>query len=240
MKKVIACAALVLLGGCSDPHKALLSTADADKPKMQALMQKLPDEDRALVSGYIMRTMLAGAFSGKADLPVGMTVGDAIKQQKEWLAAQKRQAEEAAALKAKLQAERAAAEKKMNDAVTVTLVGKKLRPEYGYSGILMNEWLETRVGYQNNTERPIAGVKGRIVIYDIFDKEITVLLISNDDDILPGKSVLWEGSRSIRYGMKSDGDRKFADLPQEKYKVKWEPQVIVFKDGTKISVSTEN
>jgi hypothetical protein len=35
--------------------------------------------------------------------------------------------------------------------------------------------------------------------------------------------------------MGNNKDRKFADLGEDKYKVIWEPQVVIFADGTKLA-----
>ncbi|MCU1444317.1 MAG: hypothetical protein JWQ59_2467 [Cryobacterium sp.] len=237
MKRMLLLLAAVALAACSDPHSVVISMASPDKEKMQEVMKELPDDDRALITGYMMRTMVAVAFSGKSDFPSGVTIGQGIKAQKEWLAEQKVKEAEAAALKAKLLAERQGAEKQMRDIVTVTLVKKELQATHGYSGITMDENLTLTVGYKNNGTRPIAGVKGRLVIYDIFGKEVTVFGISSDSDIGPSSVSTWVGGRSIRYGMKSSEDKQFANMDEGKYKVVWEPQMIVFKDGTKIAAA---
>lgn len=237
MKKIILLIVALTLVACSDPHSTIISSAEADKEKMQSAMKKLSDEERELVAAYMMRTIMTNAFAGKEALPNGITIGDAIKQQKAWLADQKVKEAEAAALKVKLQAERDATEKQMRDAVTVTLVKKSVRTERGYSGIEMDQYIEIIVGYQNNGSKPIAGVKGRLIIYDIFDKEVTAFMISSDGDIEPGKSITWEGGRSIKYGTKSTEDKQFAYMDDGKYKAKWEPEMVVFKDGTKITAT---
>lgn len=234
MNRILVLSIAILLIACSDPHSTVLSVADSDKEKVQDAMKKLPEEERELVAGYMMRTMVVGAFAGKPELPTGVTIGDAIKKQKAWVEEQKVKQAEADALAAKLKAEREAAEKQMNDTVTVTLVSKKVAAERGYSGIVMDEHLNITVGYQNNSDKAIAGVKGALTVYDIFDKEITVFRISNDQDIQSGKTITWEGGRSLKYGMKSTDDKKFAYMDEGKYKVRWKPEVIIFKDGSSI------
>jgi hypothetical protein len=139
------------------------------------------------------------------------------------------------ALKEKLKAEREAALKAMRDAVTVTLVSKKVRPEYGRSGMLLDEHLQVSFGYKNNTARDITGVKGHISVRDLFDDEISGFLISNDDTMRAGEAIVWTGSRSVKYALGSNKDRKLADLPEDKYRIVWEPEIIVFADGTKMA-----
>ena len=128
-----------------------------------------------------------------------------------------------------------AAMKLMRDAVTVTLVSKKLNTETGYSGIVMDEKLDVKFGYKNNTGKDIAGVKGYISIKDLFGDEISGFEISNDTTIRAGQTVTWTGSRSVRFSLGDNKDRKLAELGDDKFKTVWEPEMIVFKDGTQMT-----
>jgi hypothetical protein len=38
----------------------------------------------------------------------------------------------------------------------------------------------------------------------------------------------------VKYSFGDNQDRKFAELPPTKFKVIWQPQMIVFSDGSKI------
>jgi hypothetical protein len=173
-------------------------------------------------------------------IPAGETLGQAIEEQRKFVAEQKAEEERQAALKAALQAKRDAATKAMRDAVTVTLVSKKIKPEYGYSGILLDTNLDITFGYKNNTAKDIAGVKGLISIRDLFGDKISDFLVSNDDTIPAGKSITWSGSRSVKYASGDNKDRKLAELDDSKYKVVWEPRMIVFSDGTKLTLPDDS
>lgn len=165
-----------------------------------------------------------------------MTLGKAIEEQRKFKADAAIEEAKQQALKAKLQAEREAAMKPMREAITVTLVSKKIRTERGYSGMVMGENLEVTFGYKNNTDKDIAGVKGYISIKDLFGDEISGFLIPNDDTIKAGQTVTWTGSRSVMFSLGNNKDRKLAELEDDKFKVVWDPLVIVFKDGTKLTV----
>jgi hypothetical protein len=207
---------------------------------MQSLkpaLEKLTPEERDLAAGYIARHTIGTALTGNSpNIPAGETLGQAIEEQRKFLAEQKAEEQRQAALKAALQAKRDAATKAMRDAVTVTLVSKKINPEYGYSGILMDTNLDITFGYKNNTTKDIAGVKGLISIRDLFGDKISDFLVSNDDTIPAGKSITWSGSRSVQYASGDNKDRKLAELDDSKYKVVWEPRMIVFSDGTKLTL----
>lgn len=231
----------IILTACSGP-KDTPFPRDLDKmDSVKPAMEKLTAEERELAAGYIMRhtigAKLGGLFGGKEGpgIPEGMTLGKAIDEQRKFKADAAIEEAKQQALKAKLQAEREAAMKVMREAITVTLVSKKIKAEHGYSGMLMNEKLEVVFGYKNNADKDIAGVKGYVSIKDLFGDEISGFLISNDDTIKAGQSITWAGSRSVMFSLGHNKDRKLAELDDDKYKVVWEPQMVVFKDGTKLT-----
>lgn len=237
---VLVCS--ILLAACSGPKDTPLPR-DLDKMEsIKASMEKLTPEERELAAGYIMRhtigAKLGGLFGGKEGpgIPEGMTLGKAIDEQRKFKADAALEEAKQQALKAKLEAEREAALKPMREAITVTLVSKKLATERGYSGMVMDENLEVTFGYKNNTDKDVSGVKGRVSVNDLFGDEISAFQISNDSTIKAGQTATWSGSRSVRFSMGSNKDRKLAELGDDKFKVVWKPQAIVFSDGTKLVV----
>jgi hypothetical protein len=229
---------------CSDPKSTEIPTSMEKMESIKPQLEKLTGDERELFAGYAVRHTLGAAMGGmfgiKAEpIPAGMTIGKAIDEQRKFKADAAAEEAKQAALKVKLQSEREAAMKPMREAVTVTLVSKKIEAERGYSGMVTDEKLEVVFGYKNNTEKDIAGVKGRITMLDLFGDQISGFIISNDNTILAGKTSTWSGSRSVKYSLGSNKDRKLAELEDDKYKLVWEPQIIVFKDGTKLSVPAE-
>jgi hypothetical protein len=101
---------------------------------------------------------------------------------------------------------------------------------------LTSTFLQVTFGYKNNTDKDIAGVKGYVSVKDLFGDELSGFLISNDSTIPAGQTKTWTGSRSVKYSVGSNKDRKLAELSDDKYKVVWEPRIIVFKDGTKLAI----
>lgn len=245
---LMAITACLSLGACSNPKDTPVPR-DIDLGKMQTLkpaLDKLTPEERDLAANYIARHATAAALdkafgslpaAGKdAGIPAGETLGEAIAEQRKYEAEQKAKEERQAELKAALVAKRDAAAKAMDGAVTVTLVSKKIVPNVGYGGIVTDTNLEVVFGYKNNTAKDIAGVKGMISIRDLFGDEISSFLVSNDTTIPAGKSVTWKGSRSVDYGFGHNKDRQLAALDDSKYKVVWQPQMIVFADGSKLAL----
>ncbi|WP_246606808.1 hypothetical protein [Novilysobacter antarcticus] len=233
-----------VLAACSSAKNTPLPRELENMDSIKPAMEKLEPEDRELATGYIMRHTVGakmGAIFGGAEgpgIPEGMTIGKAIEEQRKFIADQEAEEQKQAALKVLLQAQREAAIKPMREAVTVTLVSKRINPEYGYSGILMDENLEVIFGYKNNTQKDISGVKGYVSVRDLFGDELSGFAISNDDTIPAGESITWTGSRSVKYAVGDNKDRKLAELDDSKYKVNWEPRMIVFADGTKLEVPT--
>lgn len=193
-----------------------------------------------MFAGYVMRNTLGaklgGLFGGKEGpgIPDGMTIGKAIEDQRKFKADRAVEEAKAAALKEKLRAEQETAMKAMREVITLTLVSKALIEERGMSGMLMDENLQVTFGYKNNSAKDIAGVKGYVSVKDLFGDEISGFAISNDKTIKAGESITWTGSRSVKYSMGNNKDRKLVELTDDKYKVIWEPSIVVFTDGTKL------
>ncbi|WP_337054082.1 hypothetical protein [Pseudoxanthomonas sp. USHLN014] len=236
IRLIASSALLVAMAACTGAKDTQLPTEVGKMDSIKPQVEKLKPEERDLLAGYVLRHTVAAALRGEKDgIPAGTTLGKAIDEQREFLSNQKIEEAKQAALKAELQAKRDAAIKQMRDAVTVTLVDKKIEPEYGFSGMLMDENLEIRIGYHNNTAKDIAGVKGMLTVNDLFGDKLSAFAISNDDTIPAGGSIEWQGTRSVKYAGGSDNkDRKLAALDDSKYTVVWEPSQIVFADGAKL------
>ena len=242
----IIATAIVLAGAltaCSDPRNTLLPQDVSKLATMQPTLEKLSVEDRQLLSGYIVRETIDAKFGGILGgtkipgIPEGMTVGKAIELQRNFQADQTIEEAKQLALKDRLRAEREVAEKAMREAVTVTLVSKSLKEEGGASGMVLDEKIEVVFGYKNNSTKDIAGVKGRISVRDLFGDELSAFQVSNDESIKSGASITWTGGRSIRYAMgSSNKDMKLTELGDGKYTTQWNPQVIIFADGTKLTL----
>ncbi len=244
MRKACAIALTYLvLAACNSAKNTPLPQNLDKMESIKPAMEKLTPEERELAGGYIMRHALGakmkGIFGGVEGpgIPDGMTIGKAIEEQRKFIADQK---QKQLALKAALQAKREAALKSMKEAVTVTLVSKRIKPKYSSSGILMDENFVVTFGYKNNTAKDIAGVKGYISVRDIFGDKLSEFGVSNDNTIAAGKSITWTGFRTVKYAVGDNKDRKLAELDDSKYKVVWEPRVIVFSDGSKLELPDGN
>lgn len=223
----------MLLAACTQPADTVIPSdmTTWDKELAPAL-EKLPEAERAKVAGYLMRAKMGELFGGKG-IPVGTTVGQAIEAQTKWEAEQAAKRAEEAALKKKLEAERAQALQALNSVVTVTLIAKKelaSNYEVGRYGPVQS----FHIGIQNNSEKPIVGVSGRLAFIDIFDKEVGSVNFRASEAIAPGKTVTWKGTRD--YNQFVDSHRAVWNLEEGKYTTRFVPEMVVFKDGTKMTV----
>ena len=191
-----------------------------------------------LLSGFVMRRSMSKILPGlaaKGGDTTAATVGEAIDSQKKYVEeAGKRDASEKLAA-AKIKIDHDAAVANMRDLVSIALVSKKVTSQTGYSGIETDRSLNVAFSFTNKSPKDIAGIKGLITARDQFGDEISRFQISSDETIKSGGASIWRGSRSVKYAFGSNKDEKFADTEDGKYSLVWEPQIIVFTDGAKVS-----
>ena len=234
MKKIIfTLFAFAVLAACSDVADTVIPSDMATWDKELApKLQELSDADREKVAAYLMRVKMGELFGGNG-VPPGTTIRQALEEQRKWEAEWEAQRAEGAALRAKLETERAAALEELGKAVTVTLLGKSEWPE-NYDIGRYSEYQEFRIGVQNNSKKDIAGVSGVIEFIDIFDKKVGSVGFAISETIAPGESITWTGGRD--YNQFVDEHRAVWNLEEGKYNTLFVPQMVVFQDGTKLSV----
>lgn len=228
-----ALAATALLCACSKPTDTIIpSDMSSWDKELAPQLQKLSDADREKVGAFLMRAKFGEAFGGKG-LPPGTTIGQALEQQKKWESEQAAKRAEEEALKKKLEQERATTLQQLNKAVTVTLLAKRELPK-NFEANRYSEYQEFRIGVQNNSDKPVAGVSGEIKFIDVFDKEVGAVNFRISENIEPGKSATWVGGRD--YNQFIDAHRAVWNLEEGKYTTKFVPDMVVFQDGTKLTV----
>lgn len=229
-KRALGVIGLLLLTGCNDPHHMVLPTdANAIDASTREHLQKLPADERDLVARYMVRHLIGNS----SPIPPGTTVAEAITEQRgvDQRLAQREQEE--AALKASVEKEQADARAKLDAAVAVVLVSKQYTPADVWAGRYSAK-TEFTVAYSNKSDRPIAGVKGTLVFRNLFGDPIKRLGIAMTDAIDVGKTLVWEGSADYNQFEKEDSELAFT--PAEKMKIAFEPSVVLFADGTRLTV----
>ena len=224
---------IAALCGCSKPTDAVIpSDMTTWDKELAPELKKLPESDREKVAAYLMRAKMGEVFGGKGG-PPGTTIGQALDGQKKFEVEQAAKRAEEEALKKKLEQERMAAMEQLNKAVTVTLIAKQELPK-NYEAGRYSEYQQFRIGVQNNSEKAVIGVSGEIKFIDVFDKEVGAVNFRISENIEPGKSATWTGGRD--YNQFLDAHRSVWNLESGKYNTKFVPEIVVFKDGTKLTV----
>ncbi len=216
------------LTACSDPKGTVIPTDASTWDKaLKPALEKLTEEEKKLFIGYTMRAKMGEAFGGKG-MESGITVGKAIENQRAWIAEREAKQAEENALKAKLVAEQAALRKQIDDLLTVTVIELLLQKDRFQENQII------KIGLNNKGSKDIKGVSGAVKFIDIFDKEVGTINFSYDDGLKAGATSFWTGSR--HYNQFMEDHRAIAQLEEGKYKTIFEPKMLVFEDGTKLSV----
>lgn len=241
MKRLLMVALVSALCACSNPKDTVVPTSVDKMASIKPQLEKLTPEERDLFASYAVRHTLGAAMGGmfgiKAEpIPEGMTIGKAIDEQRDFSAKAKMKEAEEKALKEKVKAEQQKVMEEMSKVALVTLVSKEIESER-MSGITIDEKLMVTLAFKNISPKDIAGIKGTLDATDIFGEQLSGFNISYDKTLKPGETATFVGGRSVKYGMNASNDRKFAGLPEDKYKLSWKPAVIIFGDGTKLTKS---
>lgn len=235
MKREFAAVLMALaLVGCSSAKSTTIPTDPSKWDTLASDAKRLSDDDRRLFASYLVRMGAGSALSeSKVAVPPGTTIGDAIKDQQKFEADEKIAEAKAAALKAKADAERARTMAKLEHAATVVMTDMTLQPKDIYNGRFNNR-LAFVYAVDNHTPKGISGIKGTTVFRDQFGTEIERMGLSMDEDIAPSSMRTISG-----YGKDlnefEDSDQKLAVTPFSKLKVTFEPEMIVFSDGSKLN-----
>lgn len=224
---LISISGLLILTSCTDPKKTVIP-ADMSKweTDLKPSIEKLSEEDRALLTAYLMKAKLGEAFGGKPE--EGLTIGKAIENEKAWTLEQEKKDQEAKLLKEKLQKEQAQLQKQVDDMLTVTVLKLKLEKE-SFRTIQV-----IKLGFKNNGSKDISGIKGTVRFIDMFGKEVGSIAFSFTDGLKSGGTAKWSGSR--HYNEFISEHRAIANLEEGKYKSRFKPEMIVFKDGSKLAL----
>lgn len=232
MKYLMCSFSLILfLIGCSKATDAIIPT-DAAKweTELAPKIQSLSDTDKQLLGAYLARAKLGELFGGKG-LPLGITVGSAIDDQKIWTAQRIAQEAKEAELKASLTKAQAETAALIDQVVTVTLVSKEQLPSDPHANRFSAEQV-FKIGVKNTGSKVISGVAGALIFIDIFDKQVGEVTFRITETIQPLGGTIWTGTRD--YNQFIAEQKALWNLEEGKYKTRFKPSMIVFADGSKL------
>lgn len=119
----------------------------------------------------------------------------------------------------------------LRSAADVVLLEKELLGS-DYDADRFSDVITMDLEVRNLSESEIAGVKGVTVFKDIFGDEILRVSISIDESIPAGERLTWNGS--LDFNEFRDDHRKLANTDAAKLEMAWEPELILFADGSRL------
>ena len=212
MKKLLIAAMVsaAFLIGCTDVKDVVISKKE-DIETHSGDLKKLPDEDKKLVLGYFLRAEGNGLFGEKAEY--GVTVGEAIKRQKEFIAKQ------GAAETAK----KAAAEK-VQKTYSVSYSGFENTEIPG-----IGEGLNLKLSFTNNSDKGIDAINSAIrLVVEGVDGSVT---LNMGDEVF--KKTLNPGDTAEMVFTAAANDLRMAKIKQgnAKVNVSFEKLEVLYSDG---------
>jgi hypothetical protein len=232
--KPLAIVVLFSAIACSDPRSTKIPADISELPKIQSSLDRLDSTNRGRVARYEMRARMGAIFGGSPP-PASVTIGEAIKNQTAFEAAEARQAAADSAVAAASAKERAEKVRLMGEALAVSLTKLEVQ---GTTSDSYGQFIFMHVAFQNRGSKPIAGVKGVAIIQDMFGDTVTTRRISYDKGI-PINAVK-ELRQLIGATRVDPQDKRLAETPIEKLKFSFEPSIIIFDDGTKLEAQSSN
>lgn len=212
----------------------------AEDPGFKAAIGRLDSEDRALLEGYVVRSLMVDAFRGLAggeSLPKAATIGDAIAAQRSFLIAKKSEEEQQKILADKIESERREALANMEGVLKFTLISKEFHKSDYRKGEYGNKVL-TSFSIQNTSLKAVKGFKGAVAFTDMFGDQVMKVRLSVDDPLAAGDVMTWNGKIDINQF--ENADVKFAQYPPEKLMVSWIPDMFLFADGSSSRMPTDS
>lgn len=193
--------------------------------------RSLTVEEVGLLQGFVLRKGFGGALAGEPTaLPVGLSIGEMIDDQRQWVMdEQRRKADEEARL-AKARTEEAKQKKALLSAMTLTVVGK------GFERANDQDYITIDVLYENKSGKAIRGFKGAIQFKDLFGTEITPFTISEDEPLAPGAAR--RQGWMLKYNQLAERHMELRNTALYDMKIEWKPQVIMFADGTSLEMKS--
>lgn len=212
MKKLLIAAIVsaAVLAGCTDVKDVVINKKE-DIETHSGDLKRLPDEDKKLVLGYFLRAEGNGLLGEKAEY--GVTVGEAIKRQKEFIATQ--EAEETA--------KKAAAET-VQKTYSVSYTGFENTEIPG-----IGEGLNLKFTFTNNSDKGIDAINSAIRL--VVDGVEEPVVLSMGDEVF--KKTLNPGDTAEMVFTAAVNDLRMAKIKQggAKVNVSFEKLEVLHSDG---------
>ena len=190
------------------------------KEDFEAIESKLDTTEFQLLTGSILRLKLQDKELED------MTYAEILEDGKEWKKEQEKVEAEQKALAEKAAKEEAERFKRLNQSVMVSCYQK------GFSEGDYEDYITYKFVIQNKSDKNIRAIKGAITFTNLFDDEIKTLTFVYDQPIPAGQEVNWNATTD--YNQFMDDDQALKNKELKDLKVIWEPEKIIFEDGTSL------
>lgn len=122
------------------------------------------------------------------------------------------------------------------NALSVGVTGKEFSAANFYAG-RPSDYLSFNIQQTNKSAKDIRGFKGVFAIKDIFGDEIIKISFKSDDGLRAGQSKKEE--MGLNYNQFMDSHQKLRSTAMENLRVEWQPEMIMFADGTALNLQGE-
>ncbi len=241
MKFLLAILCVVLSLACSNPKNTRIPKDLANMESIKPAVEKLKQEEKELLTGYLMRhtlgSAMGAAFGAKSDpIPDGMTIGKAIDEQSQFVAKVKANEATEKAAKEKLEAARKALAEQMAQVLSVkpSEISLHLATFRDYD---VNSYIKLVFVFENKGQKTITGIKGIATFRDKFGDVVSSLPMKVEEELKSGTATTVKLSK--RYNQFDHDDQKLAGLDANTVKFELAPEVVLFSDGTKFEAPAQ-
>ncbi|MGK0390549.1 MAG: hypothetical protein ACI94Y_003303 [Maribacter sp.] len=209
---------MIFFISCSNPLNNAYKK-DTVEDDLVTLKKSMSEDDFELLTGYIALS----AFGDGSNM-LGKTYGDVLKEAKELREEMQKKAKEEEELAAKAKIEDQERIKRLGKALTVSLFDK------GFIKANYQEYLTYKFAFENKSDKDVKAFTGKVILNDLFDKEITNFSLTYDDGIKANSTAKWDAQTD--YNQFMDKDVKLRNKDLEDIKITWIPEKIIYDDGT--------
>jgi hypothetical protein len=136
--------------------------------------------------------------------------------------------------------EESAAEAKKREpllnALSVSISDKSFVAADFYAG-RVTDYISFNLLQVNKSAKDIRGFKGIFIIKDIFGDDVTRITFKGDEVLRAGQSK--KSKMSVDYNQFLERDKKLGSTEMENLRIEWQPEVVMFIDGTALGLNGE-
>jgi len=227
---------------CGDPYQEKMPSDPADKGALLSLIRYLKSDEQKDLLAYQERIAKQKAMGGEG-YPTGMTVRQAIDEQRRWTREEGERLErERAEARRKLEEEERRKKEETEKALkqmlaicSVEMVKKKVVKKG--KGAMKFEAFDIDLRFHNKGKKDLSLIIGTIEMRDENGKLLKEMKIPYRKRLRAGQTATFGGKS--RYDPSREKDVALANIPLSKLQVKWVPKVYKFEDGTRIGTEPE-